>query len=224
VSLHHHAATQRIIESGSWPTVPGHFPAQGDLLSWCQHMGPAMAAVLVLAGVVYLLFGIYCFKALVTLNAGAVGGMLGSWLGGGAGNSTAGAIVGAFGAAALTWPLMKYAVAVMGGIYGLVLGAAIWRAVGLEASYCWAGGMIGLVFFGMLSFVLFRGSVMMYTSLQGSVMLVVGLLGMIYKYQDIAPHVTSNLSSMPFILPVCIFVPAVAGLIFQQSQYPDAAK
>jgi hypothetical protein len=108
----------------------------------------------------------------------------------------------------------------MGGIFGMLLGASVWRSLGLDPAYAWAGGLSGLIFFGMLSFVLFRGSVMMYTSLQGAVMLVFGLLGMIYKYQGIAQQVTDNLSLKPFILPICIFVPTLMGLIYQQTQYP----
>jgi len=34
--------------------------------------------------------------------------------------------------------------------------------------------------------------------------------------------VQQNLSVKPFILPLCIFVPAVIGLIYQQTQYPPA--
>ena len=63
----------------------------------------------------------------------------------------------------------------------------------------------------------------MYTSLQGSVMLVFGLLGLIYKYQELAPKVSDNLSARTFILPLCIFVPATLGLIWQQTQYPAPA-
>jgi hypothetical protein len=75
----------------------------------------------------------------------------------------------------------------------------------------------------MLSFLLFRGSVMMYTSLQGSVMIVFGLLGLIYKYQDLAPKITESLSGKSFILPMVIFIPATIGLIWQQTQFPAQA-
>ena len=121
---------------------------------------------------------------------------------------------------------MKYAVAFMGGVFGALLGASLWRAVGLEPYLSWAGAMTGLVLFGLLSFILFRGSVMMYMSLQGSVMLIFGILGLIYKYQDIAPKVTENMTLKPFLLPVAIFIPAVLGLIYQQTQFGelDAAK
>ena len=204
----------------NWPGVPHAWPAQGDLLSWCQNMGPATAAVLVIAGIIYLAFGVYMYRILVTANAAIVGIYLGGLLGARAGNGLAGAMVGGCAAAALTWPGMKYAVAIMGGIFGTLLGASLWRAMGLEMNYVWAGGMMGLIFFGMLSFILFRGSIMMYFSTQGAVMLVFGILGMLYKYQGLGPVVNQNLSVKPFILPLCIFVPAVIGLIYQQTQYP----
>lgn len=182
-------------------------------------MGPAMAALLILAGVIYLLFGVYMFRVLVMLNAALLGAYLGALLGSHGHAPAAGAFLGGFTAAAVTWPLMKHAVAVMGGIFGAVLGASIWRTCGLEPHYAWAGGMTGLVGFGMLSFILFRGSIMMFTSLQGAVMLVFGILGLIYKYQNVAPTVTDNIMFQPFILPSIIFIPAILGLIYQQAQY-----
>jgi hypothetical protein len=206
-----------------WPDIPQHWPAQGDLLTWAQNMGALTAALLVLAGMVYLLFGIYAYRALVTINAAVAGAWLGGVLGLRAGNATAGAMVGGFAAAALTWPTMKYAVAVMGGAFGGLLGASIWRACNLETDYAWAGGMMGLIFFGMLSFLLFRGSIMMFTSLQGAVMLIFGLLGLIYKYQEFAPKVNDNLMQRQFLLPLFIFIPATLGLIYQQTQYPGGA-
>lgn len=204
------------------PPMPDHWPAQVDLLQWAQNMGALTAAMLVIAGVIYLAFGVYAYRALVTLNAAIMGAWLGAMVGEKAGNSVAGAMVGGFAAAAAAWPLMKYAVAIMGGIVGLALGGTIWRTTNLDPSYAWAGGMMGLIFFGMISFMLFRASVMTYTSLQGSVMLVFGLLGLIYKYQDLGPRVNESLTQRQFLLPLFIFVPATLGLIYQQTQYPQA--
>jgi hypothetical protein len=53
-------------------------------------------------------------------------------------------------------------------------------------------------------------------------MLIFGALGLIYKYQSIAPMLTSNMTTKAFILPSLVFVPAVFGLIYQQMNYPAA--
>ena len=88
-----------------------------------------------------------------------------------------------------------------------------------DPNFAWAGALCGLVFFGLLSFIVFRGSVMMYMSLQGSIMLVFGVLGLIYKYQSIAAQVTNSLTLKPFILPAAIFIPALFGLLYQHAAY-----
>lgn len=212
-----------------WDTLrlPSHWPVQTDLLNWCQNMSPGAATILVIGGLVYLLFGYYMFRTLVMFNAAVVGAWIGGVIGERGGSMVAGACAGAFICGAITWPLMKYAVAFMGGIFGALLGASMWRTTGLDPSLAWAGALIGLVLFGLLSFILFKGSVMMYTSLQGSVMLIFGILGLIYKYQSLAPRVTENMTLKPFLLPLFIFIPAVVGLIYQQTQFgqaPEAAK
>jgi hypothetical protein len=185
-------------------------------------MTPGTAAILCILGVVFLLFGWYMYRGLVTLNAALFGAYIGAYFGTRTNDALAGALIGGFTAAALTWPLMKWAVAVMGGFLGAMLGTSLWRAFNLEPSVAWAGGMSGLIFFGMLSFILFRGSIIMYTSLQGSFMLIFGALGLIYKYPSIAQSLTENMTSKSFILPALVFVPAVFGLIYQQMNYPAA--
>jgi hypothetical protein len=201
--------------------LPSHWPAQTDLLQWCQTMGPGEAAILVIGGIIYLLYGYQIFRALVIVNAGLCGAYIGARVGEKAGSMYAGALIGGFITAALAWPLLKYAVALMGGIFGALLGASMWRAVGLDPGMGWAGALIGLVAFGMLSFILFRASVMMYMSLQGSVMLIFGILGLVFKYKDLAPTVAEHMTLKPFMLPMAIFIPTVLGWIYQQHQHGE---
>ncbi|MCC6423968.1 MAG: hypothetical protein IT447_10855 [Phycisphaerales bacterium] len=205
------------VTGGHFFSLPMHWPGQMDLLTWCQTMSPGMAALLVLAGVIYLLFGYYMFKVLITVNAGIMGGYLGAVIGTKFDAALASAILGAFICAAICWPLMKWAVAVMGGVVGAAIGASIWRSAGLDPAFAWAGAMTGLVGFGMLSFILFRGSIMMYTSLQGAVMLVFGILGLIYKYHQVAPQITNGLTVNALVMPMTILIPAIIGVIFQQA-------
>jgi hypothetical protein len=205
------------------PLLPSHWPAQMDLLTACQNMGPGEACILVLLGIVYLMFGYCIFKVLVTLNAMAAGAYLGAILGKSTNAVAAGAFIGAILAAALTFPLMKYAITIMGGIFGAALGASLWRQANLQPDLAWAGALSGLIFFGMLSMIIYRGSVILYTSLQGSVMLVFGILSLLYKYQSMAPDVTSLFSKRAFVLPMVVLIPALAGLLYQQSMYPAPA-
>jgi hypothetical protein len=194
-----------------------------DLLTACQNRGPGEACILILLGIVYLMFGYCIFKVLVTLNAMAAGAYLGALLGRSTNAVAAGAFIGAIIAAAVTFPLMKYAIMIMGGIFGAALGASLWRQANLQGDLAWAGALSGLIFMGMLSMIVYRGSVILYTSLQGSVMLVFGILSLLYKYQSMAPDVTAVFSKRAFILPTVVLIPALVGLLYQQSMYPAPA-
>jgi len=103
-----------------------------------------------------------------------------------------------------------------------VVGVGVWRSVGLDAEMAWAGAAIGLISFGLASFILIRGSLIMYTSIQGSMMFIIGLLGLIMKYQDVTPKVTHNMLTQPLILPVAVLVPTILGLVLQQLHSPPA--
>jgi hypothetical protein len=201
---------------------PDHWPAQGDLFAWCQQMGPGLAALLVLLGVVYLLFGYNIFKILVVLNAATAGAMLGVSLGDKAGAVLPLAITGAFIAGVAAMPLMKWAVAFMGGLCGALLGASLWRTFNLDPSFAWAGAGMGLIFFGLLTFILFRGCVMTFMSLQGAVMLVFGVFGLIFKYHEVSPAVARFFAVKPFLLPMVILIPTVLGVVFQQNNAAPA--
>jgi hypothetical protein len=204
-------------------SFPKQWPAQMDLLTACQNLMPGEACLLVLLGIVYLLFGYAIFKPLVTFNAMAAGAYVGALIGRTTNAAAAGAVIGAIVAAAITFPLMKYAIMIMGGIFGAALGASLWRQASLQPELAWAGALSGLIFMAMLSMILFRGSVILYTSLQGSVMLVFGILALLYKYQSMAPDVTATFANRAFILPTVILIPALLGLLYQQTMYPPEA-
>ena len=53
----------------SWIALPADWPTQSDLLHWCHNMSPGTATILLIGGAVYLLFGIYMYRTLITLNA-----------------------------------------------------------------------------------------------------------------------------------------------------------
>jgi hypothetical protein len=198
-------------------TLPGHWPGQTDVLNWCQSMPGAAAMVLLVLGVLYLLFSATGYQVLMLVNSAIAGAWAGAMIGSTANQTIAGACAGAVIAAAVAWPMMKWAVAVFGGLVGIILGMSTWRAFGLDIGYAWAGGLTGLVFFGMLTFILFRGSVMLFLSLQGAAMLVAGAMALLTKSPDVTPKLAQSLTASPIILPMAVFIPAVLGLIYQQS-------
>src|SRR5688572_18564947 len=153
-----------------------HFPHQGDLLTWCREMGPGTAILLGLLGIIYLMYGWSLYRWLIMLNAAAIGAYIGAIIGVKNQAVVVGGIMGGVVAAAIAYPLLKWAVAVIGGVVGAFVGAGLWKIAGQDPGYAWAGAMTGLVAFGMLSFIVFRGSLMLYTSAQGALMLLVGLL------------------------------------------------
>ena len=181
-----------------------------------------MATLLILLGIIYLLFGLYLFKGLVVANAAIAGALLGAMIGHRSGADVPCAVLGAFVAAAVAIPLMKWAVAIHGGMLGAVLGGVIWRMVNLDPQFAWAGAMMGLIACGMFCFILFHGSVMMYMSLQGSLMLVFGILGLLFKYDDLGPKLSRGLQDRNFILPMAVFIPAVIGLLYQHANNKPA--
>jgi hypothetical protein len=214
------AAAKKAAAGAAWPQsvhIPTSWPDQMDLLQWSQKMGPGMATLLILLGIVYLMFGFYLFKGLVVMNAACVGAWVGAMIGKSSGSAVPAAVLGAFIAAALTIPTMKWAVALLGGLLGALLGGSIWRMFDADPRFAWAGAMMGLIACGLFCFILFRGSVMAYMSLQGSLMLVFGILGLLYKYNDLGPKLTAGLQSRHFILPMAVFIPTVIGLLYQQS-------
>ena len=197
--------------------MPTHFPAQTDVLTWCQSIGPGEGAILVLLGVIYLMFGINIYKFTVMLNAGILGSILGFWIGDQAGNGLVGAAVGGFTAAALVFPLMKHAVTIMAALTGAVVGAGLWRLFSPHPDLYWAGAGSGAVVLALLAQQIFRGCVIMHTAMQGSAMLAIGVLALVTKYKTLTPQLVEAFKTKPFILPLAIFLPALLGLIYQQS-------
>ncbi len=223
-------ATQGTPTSHPWLVhVPNHWPTQTQTLTWCYTLRPGESAFLVLAGIIYLLWGLQLYKILVMLNAAVVGAFLGALLGQFAGATMAGAAVGGFLMAAVTWPLMKYAVAVMGAVFGMFAGGALWISLGMPSDLWWAGGLSGMILFGLMSFIIFQGSVATYMSMQGAAMLLLGLMALGAKYPGFMTECREILQKQPLTGPAAVVIPMIFGMIFQQhnatpAKVPSLAK
>ena len=185
-----------------------------------------LAGVFVACGLVCMLQGFRLYKGVVIIIAAITGIAFGHAMGQ---HIRAPLIIaGCSGVllAVVAWPLMKYAVACAGGIAGAFIGANAWTAlaaqgriiesINLQANDYWAGALLGLVFFGLLSFILFEVSVMVFTTFSGSVLATIGLISLLLQVEAWAPSVRSALEANPLIIPLLVIVPAVIGFVIQQ--------
>ncbi|MEM1107143.1 MAG: hypothetical protein AAGH99_00445 [Planctomycetota bacterium] len=219
-------------------TVAGMF-SRGDALAQPEHviehlqaLGAVWAVVFVIVGVLCMFNG-YKFYKLSTIAVALMLGMFaGYWFGGKIGAPYI--VAGCLGVllATLALPLMKYAVAVFGGLTGAFVGANLWAGIAhavnkiasdggesntvLPAGEYWLGAMLGLLICGMLAFILFKLSVVMFTSVSGSTIAVMGVLALLLSFEPWQQTVSEGLTSSQLVIPLLVFVPAAIGLILQE--------
>ena len=206
-------------------------PSQQEYIAYLaglEHRFETSLALIVLfgCGLVYLLQGWKIFKILVVINAAILGVLVGSQFGQtlkGANSPLFCGIAGGLLLAVLAMPAMKFAISIMGALAGGALGYGLWayitKALGKEAllEHAWAGALIGLVTLGLLAFVIFRLVVMIFTSLQGSLMTVTGALGLLLMSSALRDNLQTSLETNVHVLPVLVGVPAIIGFAFQYS-------
>lgn len=182
-------------------------------LTWFQ------AVLAISFGIVYLLYGWRIFRALVVITFGLAGMFLGIYIGQRIGNIVWVALGGLVLFAIVSVPLMKWCVSILGAIAGGIVTGGLWYAADLPQQYIWAGGLIGVVAGGLMSFILLRFSVMLFTSLGGSVISVVGLLALLHLYEQSLVEPTTYIRDMvysyPWFLPAAIILPTAIGMLVQ---------
>jgi len=168
-------------------------------------------------GVVCLFYGWRVFKILVTICFALLGLLVGVWtnrllIGG---NVIWLAAITTVVFAFLSVPLMRWGVSILGAVAGGVLTSGAWLALELPEKYIWAGGLIGLIAGGMISFIIFKAAVMLFTSLGGSGLIVVGTLAILYNYMGASERLQLLVFDQKWFLPVVLVVPMAIGMLLQ---------
>jgi hypothetical protein len=211
----------------AFPEIPSQSQLVDSLLDIAHHQYGAVLAMLLFAcGLVYMLQGWKIFKILVVANVAVMGAVVGSYLGSMARGPNTGpntwiytSIAGAMLLGGLAWPLMKYAVSLLGGLVGSFVGYGLWHYVANAIDnpdllqYAWVGALVGLITLGLLAFVILKFVVMFITSLQGAVMGVGGVLALLLKYMS--DDLEGPLRENSHLMAVLIGVPAIIGFVFQ---------
>jgi hypothetical protein len=208
-------------ENGSKVQVPeeGIVPMdyiweQIESLTWPQ------AVIAMSFGAVYLLYGWRIFKILVVIAAALVGMALGIKLGKMLGDvnwqiwTAIGCGIIAGGACI---PLMRWAVCAMGAIAGGILTSGIWYAFNLPEKYIFAGALIGIIAGGMISFIVFRAAVMLFTCLGGGSLVILSFLSLLRTYEPTSEWVHDWFFNYKWFLPSLLIIPTVIGIIVQNN-------
>lgn len=208
-------------------------PSQLEFVNSLTTLNLAVAAVLIICGFVYLLQGWKIFKVLVVINAAVLGGILGSQLGAvlkGPNMPLFGGIAGVLLLAVLAWPLMKIGVSLMGAMAGGLVGYVLWgyffEIAGKQTltQHAWAGAVIGMITLGLLAFVIFRLVIMIFTSIQGSLMMVSGLCALLMHVGPVKTSLYNALSQNAHLMILLVAVPALIGFAFQYAAIAKKAK
>ena len=116
-----------------WLSHPNYLPSYDDVMKWCHDMDPGSAALLLILGVVFLLFGFTIYRALIALTAAILGAYLGFGLTEKMQNmALIGLSVGAVIFGAVAWVWTNWVAAAIGAIIGGLLGSAIWQMAGAQ--------------------------------------------------------------------------------------------
>jgi len=168
-------------------------------------------------GVVCLFYGWRIFKILVTICFGVLGLLVAIWINEELvrGSVVWLAMICILFFAIMSIPFMRWGVSLLGALSGGILTAGTTLAFGVgDQRLLLAGGLIGLVAGGMISFIVFKIAVILFTSLGGSTLVVTGLLGVLYQNTD-PKRLEMFASDYRWFLPVLILVPMVIGCVLQ---------
>jgi hypothetical protein len=195
-----------------------------------QTLSVVWAVVFLIVGLMCMLNGYRFYKIATVAIALLIGLFAGYWLG--QQIEAPFIVAGCLGLllGALAFPLMKFAVAVFGGIAGAFIGANLWAGMAsainkattteVPVDAYWIGALVGLMLCGMLAFILFKLSIVLFTSVSGATIAVLGGLALLLSFEPWQDTIKSGLTASQLIVPLLVFVPAVIGLILQES-WPD---
>ena len=207
------AQTAESASQGEDVTVPMDFIWEGII-----SLNLVEALTFISFGTICLFYGWRVFKILVIISFALLGLFLGIKVSdtiNGFGNRLLSGVIGLGLFAILSVPLMRWAVSLLGAIAGGTLTAGLWYACEQPEQYIWIGGLVGLVAGGMISFIVFKIAIMLFSSLGGSGLIVTGSLALLYLYPQTTEQVEELIFNQKWFLPVMLIVPTIIGVAMQ---------
>jgi hypothetical protein len=198
-------------------------PSLNEVVGGLQQIGMPTGIVLGILGLAFLIFGWRLFQFLAVLNlailgtlAGGVGAIQLGWS-----HWWLGMLIGGLSLLVLGFPLLKGYIV----ICGMLIGAAVGFITMYYSSYAlgqssladmaWIGAIVGAVVLTVPLFLIFRIAIMMLTSLQGAILVVICGASIALKSPQVAQTVHDYLVDWPLSPLVAILAVAILGLAIQ---------
>jgi len=194
------------------------------LLDMVKGLPLVAGSMIVVVGALCVLNGYRWHKWVVVVLAFMLGLGLGNVLSQRMGKSVVVAIALGVLFATIATPMLRWTVAVFGGLTGAFLGAHAWTLANASPpSAQWAGACMGFIAMALLSFVVFRLVVVAFTSIGGGAMVVIGSLALLMHVPSWEDGLRQGLTNNQHLIPLLVTVAAVAGFVIQESRARQGA-
>lgn len=189
-----------------------------ELLSSLANLHVVWASVFVVLGILCVINGYKWHKGVVIICAFISGLILGNLLSKQMGDSWI--VVGVLGVlfAIVAAPMLRFAVAIFGGLTGAFIGANLWSAFATSPETHLAGAAMGFIAMGLATFLMFRTVVVTFTSIGGAAMTVLGAITLMMHVPAWKESVQTNLSANHLLIPLLVTAAAIMGIVLQQAK------
>jgi len=189
-----------------------------ELLDRLSSMPAIFAVVVMVVGAVCVLQGYRWHRWIVVVLALMLGLAVGDLVSDRVGRSSVVAIAMGLLFAAVASPMLRFTVAIFAGLAGAFLGANLWSIVqGSDAGDPWPGAAMGFILLALSSFLIFRISIILFTSLGGAAMLVIGGIACLLHVEAVRTAVREHLAQHQLIVPLLVGIAAVVGFVLQEN-------
>ena len=189
------------------------------LLDSLASMPLIAASMTVVLGILCVLNGYRWHKWVIVALAFMLGLLIGNILSHQMGKSAIVAISVGVLFACIATPMLRWTVAIFGGLTGAFLGANAWTLANAHPqSAQWAGACMGFIAVALLSFVVFRLVVVLFTSIGGAAMVVLGAITLLMHVPGWKDNIRDSLVTNQHLIPLLVTVAAVAGFVIQESR------
>jgi len=193
------------------------------VLDYLLTLGFLWPTVMAILGLLCILNGYRWHRPIVAFIAFMVGIGLGRGLAADMGRPMLFGIAVGLLFAIVATPLLKVTVSLLAGATGAFVGANMFRSLEGTGPYFqpgdeWTGAAVGFVALAMLSLLMFRFVIVLFTSIGGAGMLVFGGVALLMHVEEWQAPVRDSLDTTPLLLPTITLLAAVGGYILQHSR------